>query len=325
VTDRGLLIGGPVWGDVYTDIFERYCLATMRSPANLAALQANGATLEIHTDEYSRPRLEAMLKDCGIPSEVVVTSAGGSKYDILGQIHAQQVAACVARNLPFHMLVADQMYSENYFPRMFKLAKEHGNLIHSGVCCKAASARPFLDLFRKPDGSITISASALGRITWNNRHNRLSNFLMNDGEWPNFHMHIWRSRDRAMIFCPHNSPIYLLPETGRALGATHSTLDAMAHMIGDYYAPTFEDDMTLSNIDCTGEIEPSGRVNWERFAERGWQQAKTIKNLEFYYKRPSAEVAIALDEDAPTAADITARQAVIADRMIAFAIEKGWA
>lgn len=33
---NGLLIGGPVWGDVYTDIFERYCLAS-RAPSRVAA------------------------------------------------------------------------------------------------------------------------------------------------------------------------------------------------------------------------------------------------------------------------------------------------
>ncbi len=82
--------------------------------------------------------------------------------------------------------------------------------------------------------------------------------------------------------------------------------------------------MTLINIDCTVEFEQTGRVGWDHFAERGWQQAKNVKNLNRYYRQPSAEVAIPIDENAPSAADVMERQNDIADQMIAFIAAKGW-
>jgi hypothetical protein len=322
---NGLLIGGPVWGDVYTDIFERYCFATMRSPANLAALQANNARLEIHTDEATRPRLEAMVKDCGFEAEIRPMTMGSGKYDSLARTHAQQVADCVRDNRPFHMLVADQTYSENYWPNLFRLAAKHGNLMHSGINCTLSGAGPALDRFRNQDGSLSISAKELGRITWEHRHNRLSQFVMNDGEWPNIHMHLWRAADRAMIFCPHNSPVYLLPDTGRGLGATVSTLDAMAHLIGDYYAPTLEDDMTLSGIEANDRVGEHGRVEWDQFAERAWGQAKSLKGIRRYYTRPTAEVYLPVDAREPSPEEVMVRQTDIANRLIDYVTEKGWA
>jgi hypothetical protein len=323
--DNGLLIGGPVWGDAYADIFERYCLASMRSPANLAALQANDASLEIFTDNDTWDRIHGILEHCGLPHEVKKVWFGGSKYDTLAAIHAQQVAHCAAVGRPFHMLVADQSYSENYFPNLFRLAAKHGNLMHSGVNCTLKGAGAALDRFRNPDGSLSVSAKELGRITWEHRHNRLSQFLMNDGEWPGFHMHIWRARDRAVIFCPHNSPVYLTPETGKNLGRTFSTLDSMAHLLGDYYAPTLEDDMTLSGIEADDGIGEYPRVGWDGFAQRAWEQAKSVKDIRRYYTRPSAEVAIPVDEMEPDAEEILARQTAIANRLVDYVTEQGWA
>jgi hypothetical protein len=322
---KGLLIGGPVWGEDYADIFERYCLASMRSPANLAALQANNATLEIYTDEATRPRMERMVT--GLPTDInlIHFRAAHSKYDTLSVVHAQQVADCAATGRPFHMLVGDQTYSENYFPNLFRLADKHGNIMHSGVNCTLRGAGAKLNPMRNADGSLSVSAKELGRITWEHRHNRLSQFLMNDGEWPGFHMHIWRARDRAVIFCPHNSPVYLLPETGRNLGDTVSTLDSMAHLLGDYYAPTLDDDMTLSGIEADDGIGEYPRVGWEDFAGRAWEQAKSIKDLRRYYMQPSAEVPIPVDGRAPTPEDVLVRQVAITNRLIDYVAEKGWA
>ncbi len=322
---KGLFIGGPVWGDVYADIFERYCLASMRSPANLAALQENGATLEIHTDEATRPRIEAMLSGIGIETEIRPICMAANKYDTLARVHAQQVTECAAAGRPFHMLVCDQVYSANYVPNMFRLAAKHGNLMHSGINCTLSGAGPALDRIRNADGSLTVSAKELGRITWEHRHNRLSQFVMNDGEWPNIHMHLWRAADRAMIFCPHNSPIYLLPDTGRGLGATVSTLDAMAHLIGDYHAPTLEDDMTLSGIEANDRVGEHGRVEWEQFVERAWAQAKSLKGIRRYYTQPTAEVELPVDAQSPTAESVLVRQAAITNRLIDYVTDRGWA
>lgn len=323
--NTGLLIGGPVWGDIYADVFERYCLATMRAPANLAALRANDASLEIYTDADTWPRMEAMLDECGLDYHINPIKFTGTKYDILSQVHAQQVADCAKTRRPFHMLVCDQTYSGNYFPNLFRLAAQHGNLIHSGVNCTLRGAGRELDRLRSPDGSLSVSATELGHITWENRHNRLSQFVMGDGGgWPNFHMHLWRALDRAMIFCAHNSPIYLTPETGEKLGSTHSTLDSMAHLMGDYHAPTLEDDMTLSGVEVEPRIGYYPRVGWHQFAINCWDQAKSAKSISRYYRRPSAEVAIPLYEDAPTAADVLERQIAIADRLIDYGCDQGW-
>lgn len=320
-----LLLGAVVWGDVFADIFERFCLASMRSPANLAALQEDGAQLEIYTDVATELRIQGIVGNCGIDADVRLTHLCANKYDTLAQAHAQQVADCVHQNRPFHMVVADQTYSENYWPNLFRLAAKHGNIIHSGINCTLSGAGPALERFRGTDGSLSVPARELGRITWENRHNRLSQLVMNDGEWPHFHMHLWRARDRAMIFCPHNSPVYLTPETGRSLGRTHSTLDAMAHLLGDFHAPTLEDDMTLSGIEADDGIGQYGRVNWEHFAGRCWEQAKSVESIRRYYRQPSAEVPIPVDESAPTADEVLVRQLAIANRVIDYGIERGMA
>lgn len=321
----GLLIGGPVWGEAYADVFERYCLATMRAPANLAALQANDASIEIYTDEDTWGRIEAMLEGCGIPFHINLIRFTGTKYDILTRVHSQQVEDCAKTRRPFHMLVCDQVYSESYFPNLFRLAAEHGNLIHSGVNCTMSGAAAELDTLRAKDGSIAIDGTTLGHITWKHRHNRLSQFVMNDGEGlPNCHFHIWRARDRAMMFCAHNSPVYLTPETGEKLGRTQSTLDSMAHLIGDFHAPSLEDDMVLSGVEVEPKIQWYPRVDWHQFAINCWDQAKSAKSISRYYRRPSAEVAIPIDEDAPTAAEVIEKQTSICERLIDYGCEQDW-
>jgi hypothetical protein len=173
---------------------------------------------------------------------------------------------------------------------------------------------------------LQISAAELGDLAWRHLHDRMSAYLMNRAKvpasMPPSHFHLWRARDRVMMFSPYNSPVYLTPETARRHPAPpHGTLDReIQRMVSDFVCPTLADDMVLIGIEHESKGEPSPYVDWETFAESCWGEIGGQWARLPYYAKPIAEIPASVLEGMPTAADVLSRQRVIADGLEEWAI-----
>ena len=319
-----LVLGGMVYGPTFLDIFERFCVASLRSPANLEALRDNGARLELYTDRESSQRLVGIL-DGLLPYELYElpsspTSHKDYLYETLAAVHYEGVKRAAANDCAYHMLMPDQMYSERYFPNLFRLAA-HGDVLHNGLNVDI-SIEPCLYL--ASDGSSSVSAEELGDLAWRHLHQRMSAYLMNrahvPASMPATHFHLWRARDRVMMFSPHCNPAYLTPETARRYPKPFGTLDTQIQwMVDNFVCPSIEDDMVFISIehaDC-GALP---YVGWSKFAANCWQEIGHQTYRVQYYRKPIMEAPAAVLEGMPTAEDVLSRQRVIADGIEEWAI-----
>ncbi|MCC2649892.1 MAG: hypothetical protein K0R61_4 [Microvirga sp.] len=312
---RPLILGGMVYGPAFLDIFERFCVASMRAPENLEALRSNGASVVLATDKESCDRLTAILGD--IPHELYELPAGSKDtlFETLAGMQATIVRHAADKGCAFHMLMPDQCYSERYFPNLFRLA-EQGDVVHNGLNVALSGA---VRLFRRreADGALSVSANVLGDVAWEHLHERMSAYLMNRAKvpvsMPPSHFHLWRAQDRVMLFSPYNSPVYLTPETARRYPPPplHTLDREIQRIVDEFVCPTLADDMVMIGIE-QADVEAQPFVDWETFAASCWGDIGGEFNRLPYYAKPIAEVPAAVLEGMPTAADVMQRQGVIA-------------
>ncbi len=313
---RPLILGGMVYGQTFLDIFERFCVASLRSPANLEALRSNGAKVVLCTIPQNAPRLQHIL-DGVLPYELYELPNEGPAdvFQTLAGVQAGMVGYAAERNCAFHMLMPDQMYSERYFPNLFRLA-EQGDVVHNGLNVDIGESS-ILDDWRSDTGALNLHSALLGYVAWQHLHPRMSAYLMNRAvvprSMPPSHFHLWRARDRVVMFSPHNSPVYLTPETARRYQPPPiGTLDTeIQWMLGEFVAPSLEDDMVLIGIEHEVH-KPQPYVDWETFAQKCWWHIGEKPERLPYYAQPIAEVPAAVLEGMPTVADVMQRQGVIA-------------
>jgi hypothetical protein len=328
VSVRPLVLGGMVYGQTFLDIFERFCVASLRAPENLEALRSNGAKVVLCTTKEDAPRLTAILGD--LPHELyeLPKDTGADVFQTLAGVQAGMVAYAADRNCAFHMLMPDQMYSKRYFPNLFRLAA-HGDVLHNGLNVDLSSAQSDLAHCQYWNGdvldSVRIPADMLGALAWEHLHERMSAYLMNRAKvpasMPPSHFHMWRAADRVMLFSPYNSPVYLTPETARRFpSGPVGTLDReIQRMVVEFVCPSIDDDMVLIGIERE-PAKPLPYVDWETFAERCWSEIGGEWARLPYYRKPTAEIPAAVLEGMPTAADVLSRQRVIADGLEEWAI-----
>jgi hypothetical protein len=319
-----LILGGMVYGQTFLDIFERFCVASLRAPANLEALRSNGAKVVLCTTKDDAPRLTAILGD--LPHELyeLPKDTGADVFQTLAGVQAGLVGYAAERNCAFHMLMPDQMYSARYFPNLFRLAA-HGDVLHNGLNVDMTAAFGVVAWRNIMDGTLSIPADALGDMAWDRLHGRMRAYMMNAASVPKSmppsHFHLWRARDRVMLFSPYNSPVYLTPETARRFpSGPVGTLDReIQKMATEFVCPSIDDDMVLIGIEHE-PAKPLPYVNWETFAENCWGNIGGEWARLAYYRKPTAEIPAAALEGMPTAADVLSRQRVIADGLEEWAI-----
>jgi hypothetical protein len=221
------------------------------------------------------------------------------------------------------------MYSEAYFPNLFRLAA-HGDVLHNGLNVDV-SADSDLESYRwefaTPGANVCLEvpAKALGDIAARHIHPRMGDYWMNIARvglaMPPSHFHLWRARDRVMLFSPYNSPVYLTPETARRFpsGAVGTLDREIQKMVGEFVCPSIDDDMVMIGIEHE-PAKPLPYVNWETFAESCWGEIGGEWARLAYYRKPTAEIPAAVLEGMPAAADVVSRQRVIADGLEEWAI-----
>lgn len=337
---RPLVLGGMVYGQTFLDIFERFCAASLRAPANLEALRSNGAKVALYTDRQSSERLKALLADL-LPYDLweLTPNPNDRLYETLGAVHYVLTQRTADEGRAFHMMMPDQMYSERYFPNLFRMAV-YGDVLHNTINAHM-SAAPDLEPYR--DGrALTVPARDLGDITWRHLHPRMGRYLMNRAKVPvsmprsldHQHIHLWRARDRVMLFSPNNTPVYLTPETARHYPKPAlNTLDGQIQwMVGNFVCPGLEDDMAMVCIEhAEAKGAPDPDVDWATFASECWLEIGYQPLRLQYFRKPTLELHASVIEGLPTAEDVLRRQGEIADGIEEWGViksqqaqERGW-
>src|SRR5678815_5458797 len=135
-----MLGGGIIYGSMFLGVFNSYCLATILSAANRAALVKRRTVLAFYTDAGTRVALEMVLsraEAAGIETIVrIVPDAvmqSDRKWERIATAQALQVQMVAQNGGAFHVMLPDQVYNDPFFPNLFKLARSHKNIVHNGL------------------------------------------------------------------------------------------------------------------------------------------------------------------------------------------------
>lgn len=219
--DGVLLMGCPVWGRKYLDRFRQYCLPSILSQKNLAALTGR-CHMVLFTDSDSFTELWAMTKGLEqtagialqllvIPKEVMAfvrpkSSTGPdpiplegawrpqedpdlNKYWVLGVAGNVMLQMAGRTGMAFHMLQPDHIYADEYFPNLFRLRDAgHEAITQPGISAEITTAADDIEAYRVKDGpqkgSLPIPARDLGTLGMKHLHKQTKACLMNDAMIP---------------------------------------------------------------------------------------------------------------------------------------------
>jgi len=323
-----LVMGCPVWGDLYVDQFLGYCLPS------LVANKIDGCALVLFVDGPTEQRL--LGYPCPIPTifrrlpEPIMEglyAEPGHKYFLLAAAHNLLIHQAAKVGAGFHMTVPDTVYSVNYFENLERLGKQHAAIAHTGFAIVPRTGLPVLDGFRQAS-TLKISAADLGRIGWEHLNPQWASWTMDDitdfqssGEngqlplMPSSHYIHWRGRDAYRIHCAHQSAAWISPERCKQvtpeLGGTVDS-ELPRYLAGDFYAPTLADDMTYIVIACESPVD--GRVPFEVFQKEFWRFIGSDRRFMPYFLAPCV-VPAPHDESAPDDAELDRRLAALIARL----------
>ena len=329
-----LLLGGICYGPTFFHLFSRYSLPSMLAKANYEALQH--AVIVLYTDESTQWALEALARESPLRMIVRVMPPEVMAGDFWPRLSAAQGLLCVlaARsNMPFHMLMPDQVYCEDYFRPLMAMGEKYRRIAHNGLNVHydvSATLRTYIY-----GGALSISPRALTDLSWPNLHYRMSPFVFNacttlaeqgirlDPErMPNCHYQVWRARERVMIFSPHNNTAYMDAATCRQLDLDAppvNSLDAIVQTLfgHEYYIPRLQDDMAFIGLEYSSpDAHPQNgfHIPLTQFIERCREE--THRNAAYLdcFSRAS-EMPASVDEGCPLASDVMATQQALVHQM----------
>lgn len=324
----GLLLAGQVYGAHYLDMFDDYCVSSMLAPANREALVANNALVEMYTNADSFDMLEAhmqRLKDVGIDTSIRLIPdelfQPGYTWLLLGATHTLSGQHAARTGMDFHMLMPDQAYSVNFFPNLFRLADQHGCVTQTALNMDGAGM-PALTKFFRLDGTLEAPALDLADIAWEYLHERMAVQIANNAVipdyMPNTHYHLWRARDRVLLFSACSNPIFVTSEVCQKFESndpTTSTLDIWPQALfdTDFYSPSPEDDMAVIGIEPGGAWagptkELFAAVDDEAFAANYWSWIGNRDDHLIYYEKPVLDLAASPYDGVPSVEEVFERQ-----------------
>lgn len=295
----------PVWGLEYLETLCNYSLPTILSERNRDALKGR-ATLLLFTDDNSyRMLLGATHAVSKYGIELVVrkipqyvmdarTQDPMSSFWILGVTHSIGMQYCVRWRTGFHMYVPDHAYSETYFERMERMQKKHDVILQCTASADIDRVRPLLEPFRHKDGSINISAAAMGKIAIENLHIQSQQYLMNNATLPDnipfTQFQFWRMKNQLRIYTGFMNPVWMSYKHLCKVGSSSlSTLDTRMPdmMIEKFAVPGIEEEMVyleLSGKNKGGAAHRSSRNMW---IDRAWEQMQYKTEYMSFRQAPS--------------------------------------
>lgn len=321
----GVVLGLPVWGDRFVDRFMRYCLPTLMTPENLAALQVMAARFVFYTDDVlSLWRRVAFLERAGlpvqirpIPAEVLKAAAEGvSKYQLLGVVQNLAVQMAARTGKSNFSLYPDVLYSRGYFASLLRLSADHDAIVQNGATLDFDGARPDLETFRQADGGLALSDIELGDLCWKHLHAGWRTILAGAEGFRFFNLIAWRGRDGMQIASPLMAPVWLSPRLCReAPVLAPAPLDAEAPALAstNWYMPTVADGMTFVEFSDASKPVPSP-CSFDHLLDLWWRQ---MNFSDTYLPVAARRFTIPMSpvDDAPTDAEIEEMHAGMMDAL----------
>lgn len=330
-----VLLGCPVWGKDYTERLINFCLPSIMSAENLAAL-AGKARLMLFVDPEHATDIAFAIKGLQhkgidlrliqIPEEIIKEWKGNRAftYKILGTAQDIMVQLAGRFGLDFHMLQPDHTYNRLYWPNYFRLSKDHEAIAQIGICADHGPATQQLEKFRQADGSLSVPDVDLGNIAFRNLHKRMQPYLMNNASIPDrmplSHFLFWQGRDKIFLSSCHMNAAHL---SARLCAAAPkfmpATMDACLPALTKgttCFIPDAADGLTF--IELSGDNQPHnvGYADAMEFCKTGWMQAR-FRDDYLWYTRHLCEIPIKPQTKFLTDAEIVAQHRGIIDMLVA--------
>lgn len=295
---RPLLTGFPLWGDLYIDRFERFCLPSLLAPENHRALLRPRSWVVIYfaapdfprmldiKARMARARVDVVLRR--IPDDILAQATGVNANWVLGTVHKLLIQMAAHCGAGFHLSQPDHLYPDGYFRALGHLAFQHDGIAEA---CLSASESIDRDLERK-DNIISIGHRELGALAFRHLHPQMRSHIMNgrnlDNMLPRSTWLLWIAEDRLIAQRPHHNCAWLSNALcRRAPLMIPNTIDAELpwHMDEPHFAG-LEDG--LGCVEISGPEKPHGFdiLDWREFALNYWMTVRFSDAHQAWLEQP---------------------------------------
>lgn len=332
----GMVMACPLWGDDYVDRFGKYCLPSILSPRNLAALK-NRCRIVIFSDARSTPRIMQMLDYLEvhgikvifweIPQPVMEKLAKNRRYWLLGAVQNLAVQMCRRWGMGLHMLQPDHVYCDGYFENLFAIQGNADCIVQTSISADLEPAARDLGKYVNSDMELVVPPRDLGTIGYRHLHKQMKMYAMNNcslpDKMPNSHYMFWQARDKLMIYCCHMNPAWLSPEICALVpvpqepGAIASTLDTRLPFMatGRLYIPGPDDGMVFIELSDGDKQASPEFVDALQFCGTAWRQVFFFDDFLPYFEQV-CEVPIHPQKKFVKEADIIRQHREVMDLMV---------
>ena len=294
--EGGLLMGCPIWGELYVRTFLDYTLPTMLAPRNLEAL-AGRSRIVLFAPNIEARMLWQRLRDVEnrfgiefqiglLPPHVMGLIENGHphlRYPLLGVVQTLLLHIAGRHGMGFHMLQPDHVYGPAYFENLDRLSQLYKAITHTSISASLDTIEPELNRYRNDLGggisSLVVPDRELGDMGWRHLHPRSRLSVMNDMRFPDrlpwSHLWNWQARDHLRIYCWHTNGTYLAPDLCQKVPALNlSTLDTQLPFYmnnNDVAFPAVGDEMCFIELsEVASKPVESQTVDFETFGHRVW-------------------------------------------------------
>jgi hypothetical protein len=310
----GVVMGGPLWGEDYINRFLFYCMPTLYTEANKAALR-HKCRLVLYIDDGTRSVFQRNLipqaRRCGIDvilrpipdaaMELLYGNLYGSRFRVLGATQNMIAHMAGKWGMAFHQFQVDHTYGPAYFENLLRLGKQHDAIAQISINVDIDSAQDEIEAFRAKTGVLDIPDVELGDLGFRHMHAQCRLHSMNDAQYPDAlpysHRLWWQAEDRLVMHSAHVNAAWLSPAlTANAPVSFTSTVDTLLpefvppdQETGEpkFYVPTIEDGMTFIEVSDKGKPANRPYVHLEEFCGEFWRNGSFSREYMPYFVAPS--------------------------------------
>lgn len=311
VKGEGVLMGCPMWGRDYVERWAYYSLPTLLAPANQAALK-DRCRLVLFIPRAARPMvhrltrgvasagIEVIFRD--IPDNVldIMSRDYGARFRALGLVGNVLTHMAGRAGMGAHMYQPDQAYGHEYWPNLFRLAKDHEAITQMSLNVSVESAADEIEQYRIETGALVFPDRELGDLGYRHMHPQCQLHSMNAAKIPDkipsSHRLWWQGDGAVHMYSAHTHPAWLSPAICRdSPVAFTSTLDTLLPEYippGDdgkpvFYVPAIDDGLTFIELSDRGKPANRPYVPLEQFCEDFWRNSSFGDAYMPFFVRPS--------------------------------------
>lgn len=293
----GMLLGCAVWGAAYISIFARFCVSSLLSARNRAALARNDARFVFWTDPAGREAVRmaaAPLAKAGFRVEIEVIrhdlleGCGLHKFMVVSAAHNLLMYRAAIMGRGIHALCPDHVYSERYFEGMGDDCP-HDAIVHGAVSADVAAAVTELKQYQRGE-ALEIPAEDLGSFGVKHLHQQMQACLRRPGDpMPRSQTLLWAGKDALHFAGPIMNPVWLSAKRCRLAPILYPvTFDAEVHALtgGEFHIPGPEEGMVLVELSRQSKAPVAKAANIGEWLGLVWLQMNfKSENLAIYRRR----------------------------------------